>query len=81
MQKLGDSAVLQALKQRLQPDKRLIIGKPSCWRKHRHKSLGKANAHVRALTKKSGDATVYAYACRHCGGFHVGHHREGLISS
>lgn len=47
-----------------------------CGRKHRHPSEGKALAQIRSLAQRGADvARLQPYACRHCGGWHVGHRR------
>lgn len=50
-----------------------------CSPKVQYKSLGAAEAHIRALKKlgKEGDATTLrAYCCVHCHQHHVGHVKE-----
>lgn len=51
-----------------------------CWRKQRLESRGAAEAQMRSLLKRGLEkdaATIRAYACPHCGFWHVGHRKEG----
>ena len=48
----------------------------SCVGKHRHASMAKARAHIRSHARDFHGDRVSAYACRFCGGFHVGHSRR-----
>lgn len=78
MRPLDNSPILQQLKAKMNK----IVGRPSCWRKQKHKSEGKANAHIRALHRRAeaehhvADLSLYPYQCRHCGCWHVGHPRK-----
>lgn len=45
----------------------------SCVGKKRHQDQGGALAH-RARLLARGDTRITVYPCRHCGGWHVGHH-------
>jgi len=47
-----------------------------CLGKQSHKSKGKAEAHLRALARRSGDENLTAYYCQFCRGYHVGHTRR-----
>jgi hypothetical protein len=44
-----------------------------CKGKIRHASLAKAITAMRKTGETFGDLTLYAYPCKHCKGFHVGH--------
>lgn len=44
----------------------------SCTGKIRHAGEAAATAHMRKLLAR-GAVRLNAYACRHCGGWHVGH--------
>lgn len=53
----------------------LRLARP-CWRKVQHRSRGAADAHIRALRRlpvADNADRLESYACRHCGGWHVGH--------
>ena len=42
--------------------------------KHRHKSDGAAQAHIRSLERRGiKKGRVKEYRCEHCGDFHIGH--------
>ena len=49
-----------------------------CAGKHRHKSLGAAEAHLRSVERRGLRAAdrMSVYACHHCGYFHVGRKRR-----
>jgi hypothetical protein len=47
----------------------------SCGRKQRHKSLGKAEAALRALARIQDVTNMHPYLCIHCRQWHIGHRR------
>ena len=44
-----------------------------CAGKQRHESKGKAEAHLRAFSRRYGPTKMQVYFCRFCKGYHVGH--------
>jgi len=48
----------------------------SCARKKAYPTIGMARRVAGAVRAKAGGAHVVAYACTHCGRFHIGHARD-----
>jgi rubrerythrin len=67
MNPLRDNPVLRSMTRR-------------CWPKEQHASMGKAEAHLRAMKRRDerlrDSDTLRAYRCRHCGYYHTGHDRS-----
>jgi heterodisulfide reductase subunit B len=44
-----------------------------CGKKHRHKSKGAAEAHLRSMVKIEKDEGITVYPCPYCHFWHIGH--------